>query len=622
MVKKYSKRGLSLFFSLVFIIALFSGLTITASAAYTPTGTMTALWNSGSPTAAVSGTYYSIGSATEMGYFDSYVNGSYNTSGVTFYLTGNVALSGTWTPVGGACGVTGTIPSGIGFSGVFDGQSHTISGLSVSATVTSSTTTGYGLFGFVNGGVVGNLLVSGSVTVSGAGQDIGGIVGYTNYNLYNCISSVTVSASGCSNVGGVAGAVENTTTSNLNVKYCANNNAVTGSKRVGGVIGGSYSGTSNHIYIDRCYNVGNVTSTSTSKTYAGGVDGYCCGVVTNCYNTGSLTAGGTSVKCYIGGIAGILVHYSTQPSSMAYCYSTASFSNIWSGYAEYLYGASDTTTVTVSNCYWVVPTSGALGYDQGAYATQTNVRAQVLSALTTTLMGSAYTGSAPVTLNFSNAHTDLTAGTPSTSSDNDLSYMIFVDGSASTNGDGSQSSPYNNIADALSDLDSTYNIIYIVGQVTISADTTISSSVTGAAIERSCTYSGDLFDVTSGTATVSGITIDGNKANFTNASGALFRVEGGTLSISSGVTLQNNSTQTNGGAIHIESGSATLSGSITGNNAQNGGGVAMFGGAFTVNAGGSISGNTSHTYGAGVYYVSSGSTYVNNGTVSDSVYAA
>ncbi|MDR1604288.1 MAG: hypothetical protein LBS10_05795 [Gracilibacteraceae bacterium] len=568
---------------------------------------------------------YAINNETQLLALATAVNGSTDPialPGYTFTLTDDIALSDPWTPIGGAGGVSGTVPSSNGFAGIFDGQDFTISELDLNPTITGSTNnTGYGLFGFVNGGTVGNLTVSGEIIIddTSVAQDIGGVVGYTNGSLYNLTSDVTISVGKeCSNVGGVVGAMENLTTP-ITARYLANVAQILAGGHVGGVIGGMYSGPGNLNTIDRCFNTAMVAGLQQSKTYVGGVVGYACAAITNTYNTGEiLVAGGDNIKCYLGGITGILVHYSTPRSSLANSYSTSGFVGYMTDYAQYLYASADNDSTTpITNSYWVVPSAGALGYDQAVFGTHTDVSAQAASALTPTLLGSAFTGSAPATLDWSGAYTDLQTGTPTPPADTDDLNMIFLDGTATVNGTGTKGDPYNSLTSALGDLTATRPVVYILGKLTISATTNIDSStlpIGNAVITRSCSYTGDLFDVTGGTLTLGDVTVHGNSANVANASGALVWIDGGSLVVGPGATLQKNDTQTNGGAIHIFNGDATLDGGqISSNEAKIGGAVYIDSdGVFTLKDG-EVGNNIADRYAPGIYVTASGTVVLDPG---------
>ena len=84
------------------------------------------------------------------------------------------------------------------FTGSFDGQGHTITGLSINR----SSTDDVGLFGFVGtGGVVQNVVLV-NATVSGQ-NNVGGLAGFNKGTVSN--SYATGSVSGVSNVGGLVG---------------------------------------------------------------------------------------------------------------------------------------------------------------------------------------------------------------------------------------------------------------------------------------------------------------------------------------------------------------------------------------------------------------------------------
>ena len=251
-----------------------------------------------------------------------------------------------WTPIG-----TGYKP----FTGIFDGQKHTISGLYF-----NDETDYVGLFGCVkSGGKIANVgvldsyfkgdswiggicgdneegvietcynegIVSGSQqsvggvcgdnggtcknsyntgTVSGGSESnhIGGVCGKNTKLIESCYNTGAVSGSGF--VGGVCGYGEKSTTTN---SY--NTGAVSGSNYVGGVCGGAnHEGTTT----TNCYNVGAVNGSEN----VGGVCGYNSrGTNTNCYNIGEVNGSenvggvcgynmqGTTTNCYnIGAVNG------------------------------------------------------------------------------------------------------------------------------------------------------------------------------------------------------------------------------------------------------------------------------------------------------------------------------
>lgn len=124
------------------------------------------------------------------------VNGGNSYEGIYIKLAADIDLSGkygadiggaevSWTPIG-----SDTAP----FEGIFSGGGHEISGLYIN----NSTAKHRGLFGYLGeGGVIGELSVSGSVT---GGESTGGIAGAYAGTVTDCFADISVSGaagSGC-----------------------------------------------------------------------------------------------------------------------------------------------------------------------------------------------------------------------------------------------------------------------------------------------------------------------------------------------------------------------------------------------------------------------------------------
>jgi hypothetical protein len=107
-----------------------------------------------------------------------------------------------------------------------------------------------------------------------------------------------------------------------------------------------------------------------------------------------------------------------------------------------------------------------------------------------------------------------------------VNYGLYVDGTATANGDGSYTSPYNNLLDAVNVSDEG-GLIYITGTTALSGSYT--KNVT---IRRGLALTGSMFTV-AGTAELSGLTVNGG------STGTIVMVNSGTLSLSGGVTLTN-----------------------------------------------------------------------------------
>ena len=281
---------------------------------------------------------YEIGTADQLKLFRDIVNG---TNGQTrnpaacAKLTGNIDLGNEeWTPIGNEPNYNG--PGA--YSGTFDGDGHTVSGLKV-----SSAEKYIGLFGQISGATVKNLTVSGKVTgsVVRGGSYAGGIAGYALVSkIINCRNNCQVTGTGIPNqglvyVGGIVGsAMVSTITDCVNtgaiemigggtsfiggIAGCLNGTAVSGCSNTGAVsshgdsqefegkaggITGMTDGT-----VSGCYNTGSVTilytgeENSSSAPAAGGIVGWANGEVRDCYNVGAVSA--TGARTYAGGIAG------------------------------------------------------------------------------------------------------------------------------------------------------------------------------------------------------------------------------------------------------------------------------------------------------------------------------
>jgi len=185
-----------------------------------------------------------------------------NYAGVYFQQTGDITLSGEFTPIGDDTHE---------FRGIYHGTGHKITGLLVSAGP------GYtGLFTFLVGATIDNLGVEGNVTGNNhvgllAGASMGGCT------ISGCYSAGSVTVAGASGIGG-------------------------------GLLGSSIAGA-----ISNCYSTASVSGGSNLEN--GGLIGIINGAntITNCYCIGAVTGAIT----YIGGFIG---HDYTLSSTYTSCY--------------------------------------------------------------------------------------------------------------------------------------------------------------------------------------------------------------------------------------------------------------------------------------------------------------
>jgi hypothetical protein len=147
--------------------------------------------------------------------------------------------------------VIGPTPSwngGTPFNGVFDGNGHTISHLTINGKDY------LGLFGGLEMGKIRDVGLVG-VEVTGSGYRVGGLVGHTDFGrVTQCYSSGAVS--GEDEVGGLVGGTYHSEISN-----CYSVASVSGCNGVGGLVGSGYEGESNWLIpwgLSHCYSAGSV----------------------------------------------------------------------------------------------------------------------------------------------------------------------------------------------------------------------------------------------------------------------------------------------------------------------------------------------------------------------------
>ena len=333
---------------------------------------------------------YQIGTAGELYWFAACVNGTDGISqnrAACAVLTDNITVNSnvlnpdgtlnstngtdftSWTPIGTS--------NSRAYTGTFDGQNHTISGLYFSGASTSNV----GLFGYVReNGSVSNAGVKDSYFY--AKLYVGGVCGQNYYGtITNCYNTGTVSAAfnasaalggvcgqnyygtitDCYNIGTVIGSQNSIQVGGVcgyndsgTIENCYNTGAVNGSGQIGGVCGYNcaYSGTAT---ITNCYNTGEVSGTDNVGGVCGNIDNS-KGTVTiaNCYNKGEVSA--TGDNAYVGGVCGENLN-----GTITNCYNTvkvtATGKNVCIG------GVCGKDSGTIENCYntGAVNGSGQIG---------------------------------------------------------------------------------------------------------------------------------------------------------------------------------------------------------------------------------------------------------------------
>ena len=259
-------------------------------------------------------TPFQIASAAQLAELAQYVNaGDATFVSAHYVMTDDVNLSayGNWTPIG-----TEDHP----FEGVFDGQSHVVTGLKI-----DRAGEGYqGLFGYVSGldnehkAQLKNIVVQDAQIRARA--EVGAVVGrYGQFTkgfvepLENCamiggtIQGTTGSLGQSSFVGGIVGRAYG------EIQRCYATGSIIALDSAidyGGIVGESYKRA-----VNDCYSAVNLSGTAKYTYDFGGIVGKCSGTVTNCYATGDVIGTGEYTGTF-GGVVGCAL------GDVSNCYAT------------------------------------------------------------------------------------------------------------------------------------------------------------------------------------------------------------------------------------------------------------------------------------------------------------
>lgn len=244
---------------------------------------------------------YQITSGSELAWLAQEVNAGRGTN-YNAVLCNDIDLGNeNWTPIGKS--------SSCAYKGTFDGQGFAVKKLKI----TSSKSDNYGLFGYVSGGKVKNVAVSGEIKIDGNGSSYG-------YSY------------------GAAGIVGSLTGNGATVENCINKAKITGQQNVGGIVG--YISGSYGKYVTACVNTGEISSNSHN---AGGIVGYISGQVTvdSCYNRGTITSGNRRA-------GGIAAYMNSSSAKVQNCYSTGTISVTYGEDVKSIVGYKNSGTVADS----------------------------------------------------------------------------------------------------------------------------------------------------------------------------------------------------------------------------------------------------------------------------------
>lgn len=244
-----------------------------------------------SVTATQSGYVLEIGTYDQLVNFRNKVNAGASYSGMTVKLTADIDISErAWTPIGAAYRdkVIAEKEKAKVFQGTFDGQGHTITGLtntgfkisSVFKGSNSTTPAGYseyvfGLFGSVYNATIKDIVMA-KVNIDLAcdekekvvGDSVGAIVGFAAGDSNGVtINNCKVLSGSVVGYDAVAGIVGRSYSANTTISNCENAATVTAIRRASGILGfASLQKGATSVAITSCKNSGNVKQTGTPTT--------------------------------------------------------------------------------------------------------------------------------------------------------------------------------------------------------------------------------------------------------------------------------------------------------------------------------------------------------------------
>ena len=323
---------------------------------------------------------YQIGTAQELAWLAYAVNNQMESAGYCAVLTADIDLGYCRWPVIGALSSNGQRA----YTGTFDGQGHTVSGLYITSLGGRQK---LGLFGVAQDAVIENLTVRGNIDLTGvrsydsnmAGYIIGGLLGSGEgggVTIRNCVSQVDISVSFVNDqmaqrtsVGGLVGRLSGS--GSHEITDCRNESRVYTSFEPGAYYLGGFGGDGGQggivgfidgsARLERCVNTGTVYAGRAAGV--GGIVGNAgAGGVTitlnQCANQGAVSNDTGGVLLRKGGTGGIIGLAPTGSVTVSSCYNTGAVagSAIVGGIlggekGEHTSSQYGNQNLTLENCY-------------------------------------------------------------------------------------------------------------------------------------------------------------------------------------------------------------------------------------------------------------------------------
>lgn len=308
-------------------------------------GTIATSFESGSGTEADP---YVIKTAAQLAYLSAKVQAGDPATGEYYILVSDLNLAKIeWTPIG--IYIKSGNEANCSFAGSFDGQGHTISGMSITTTDSSVFC---GLFGKVETeGYIKNLVFA-DCNVTADSNSAGALGGrITAKEISSIVVKENVSINGTSSVGGVVGRIIG-----ADAKYLVNYATVTTTKADSGCFGGGIAATvGGGASLSYAVNYGPVSGIGAFHGgivgITGGDSGFGC--LKNCVNFGDVTYNGEKTW-YSGGISGCFAHTKNFDYINENCYN---FGTVSAGFADAYVGEITGQTrnvgITITSCYSV-----------------------------------------------------------------------------------------------------------------------------------------------------------------------------------------------------------------------------------------------------------------------------
>ena len=309
----------------------------------------------------------------EMKYFEEFVNGKLTdeekegleiTDSTIVYLENDIDMGArqengvltagkAWEPIG--------VDNAGKFTGIFEGNNHTIKGIyvkkdgnfaglfGISDTIQNLTiadsyieATGSavgGIAGAVRDGKILNCI--NKSIVAGGGYIVGGIAGqFKGEKIENCVNEGKITGGIENSYGQVAGIVGNMVTGNI--INCTNKGVITDRGAATGEIAGQSKGEK----IQNCVNLGTIYGgiSNDIDTYSGGIVGQFLGkIIEGCINSGdTLNKGEIN-----GGVCGLIA----KNASINKCINIGNIQGIGGSKAGICGGIADDSATTIKNCY-------------------------------------------------------------------------------------------------------------------------------------------------------------------------------------------------------------------------------------------------------------------------------